>query len=102
MKIDSAAAGVKPVGGLAQPGRMVDSGAGEAFRRTLAGLHLEGQALSQRIESAQRNLVATRYAQAGELLRLQFKVGQYGLGIELVSRIGEGASGMLRRLEQNH
>ncbi|MBX7136687.1 MAG: hypothetical protein K1X83_01800 [Oligoflexia bacterium] len=100
MKVDLGKAQFRPVRIERGGGAAVSFG--DVLSGTVKKISSDGRALSERLESVSRELSGPNSERLIELLKLQFRIGQYGLGLELLSKVGESANSSIRRLEQGH
>ncbi len=60
------------------------------------------QSVQKELKAFTEGIVSGKAYSPRELLLYQIKASQFGLGVELVSKVGESASSTLRKLEQGH
>lgn len=58
--------------------------------------------LQKDLKSFTEGIIQGKAYSPRELLFYQIKASQFGLGVELISKVGESASATLRKLEQGH
>lgn len=80
---------------------------GGSFKETLAEVKagnrvddILGSSLQQDLQKLQMDLASGRKLSSSELLLYQIKVGQFGIRVELLSKVAESLLGTVRKFQQ--
>lgn len=75
-----------------------------SFKDVLKGLSSSNDivSLQKDLKTFTEGIVAGRSFSPRDLILYQIKAGQFGLGVELVSKVAESASATIKKLEQGH
>lgn len=108
MSISGVAKLSETLGGLVSQAAKPDHpGSQVSFKETLEAVGgnqkvdaVMGGTLQRDIQMLQADLLTGRKLSASELLLYQIKVGQFGLRVELLSKVAEGLLGTVRKFQQ--
>lgn len=84
--------------GVAQLGSQKPS---SSFKELLSKSDLLGSGAHREMIAFEKQLLSNKKISPRELLMLQMRVGNYGLRIEMVSKLAEAGVAGLRKFEQN-